>query len=192
MPTAGSPAPGLVSSSQSRLIIICCMNQGWRSEDFADPSVFFSCSPYCPTSGGCYKHPVRSRVSKIWSTFSANRCQLLSSFSSSSFRILCLLRILQQKLNFADKLPRAFLKIYSFCEKMSLSTFLPPKSMRCSSRCRVCGPELGLAGAVLHQAGLRAAASAIGGSSFQPHPGHASQGGGVKFPSTAALTSPAP
>lgn len=119
--------------------------------------------------------------------------QLLSSSSrSSSFRILCLLRILQQKLNFADKLPRAFLKIYSFCEKMSLLTFLPPKSMRCSSRCRVCGPELGLAGAVLHQAGLRAAASAIGGSSFQPHPGHASQGGGVKFPSTAALTSPAP
>lgn len=155
--------------------------------------MFFPCSPYRPTSGGCYKHPVRSWISKIWSTFSANRCQLL--------QLLCTLFLLPYSLptqnpsteiKLCRQTPQGLPEDILFLWENELLTFLPPKSMRCSSRCRVCGPELGPAGAVLHQAGSRAAAGAIGGSSFQPHPGHASQGEGVELPSTAALTSPAP
>lgn len=56
----------------------------------------------------------------------------------------CLLRSLQQKFSSADKLPRAFPKTSSFCEKMSWLTFLPWKNTRYSSWCKGCGPESGL------------------------------------------------
>lgn len=98
----------------------------------------------------------------------------------------CLLRSLQQKFSSADKLPRAFPKTSSFCEKMSWLTSLPWKNTRYSSWCKGCGPESGLQRPPTPSAGQGAAASTTGGSSSQlpPRPGHATQWG------ESGLTSP--
>lgn len=168
MSTAGSLAPGSLPSTQSHLMIVCWMNQilEIRGPPRSLPSPTHApiiCPPYKAVTSieGDY---ASRKVWYKWSSQQTDVCFFGSSLRSPSFHVLCLLRILQQKLNFADKFPRAFPKTCSFWEKMSLLTSQPQESMRYSSQYRGLGSALGLVEAPLHLAGRGAAAGTTGGS----------------------------
>ena len=124
-------------------------------QDLSDPFQVPLLASSPPHTGGLLQAPDESMRLPSWCVLISRQTDaaaLASSSHAPSFHTLCLLKILQQKLNFADKLPRAFLKTYSFWEKMSLLTFLPQKSGRYSLWCRDVS-LVGLVEALLHGAG---------------------------------------